>query len=174
MSVANIPVVETERLTLRAFVDADLDEYARWHADPETMRYVGGKALSREDAWRSLAMMSGHWLLRGYGMWAVVDKATGALVGRVGLWMPEGWPSIEVGWMVAPAARRRGFAAEAARASIAYARNALGIERVISIIHVDNAPSIAVAKSIGETFREQRTIRGFPCGVWERATSERP
>ena len=92
--------LETERLKLRQFVEADLDA-SRMCADPETMRYIGlGTTLSRADAWRSMAMFLGHWQLRGYGMWAVEEKGTGAFLGRIGLHYPEGWPAIEVGWLL--------------------------------------------------------------------------
>jgi RimJ/RimL family protein N-acetyltransferase len=160
------PVVETERLTLRVFEERDFDDYARWHADDETMRYVGGKPMSREDAWRSMATMVGHWTLRGYGMWAVVERASQQLVARVGLWRPEGWPGVEVGWMTSPAARRRGFALEAARASLQWGFANLAVDRIVSVIHVDNAPSIALAKALGESFVEHREIRGMPVGIW--------
>jgi RimJ/RimL family protein N-acetyltransferase len=171
--VSVVPVVETARLTLCAFHERDFDDYARWHADEETMRFVGGKAMSREDAWRSLAMMVGHWSLRGYGMWAVVERASQTLVARVGLWRPEGWPGVEVGWMTSPTARRRGFALEAARASVAWGFANLDVDRIVSVIHVDNAPSSALAKKLGEAFVEQREIRGMPVGIWaiDRATT---
>lgn len=161
-----MPVVQTARLTLRGFTDADLDSYAAWLGDDDTARYLGGKALDRGDAWRSLAMMMGHWALRGYGMWAVVEKSSGALVGRVGLWNPEGWPGIECGWLIAPDRRKLGFAQEAAVAAIEWGRAELGLRRVISIIHVDNVASIKTAVALGEARMEERTIRGFPCVIY--------
>ena len=93
----NIPTVETERLLLRAWRDADLDAYAVMVGDPETMRFLGGP-LARPDAWRSMAYQLGHWVLRGHGMWAVERKSDGALIGRIGVQRPETWPAIEVAW----------------------------------------------------------------------------
>src|SRR4051794_41661397 len=85
--------LETERLLLRPFADADFDAYAILHADPEVMRFLTGSPLPRWEAWRSLAMFVGHWQLRGYGVWAVEGKATGAFAGRAGLFQPGRWPA---------------------------------------------------------------------------------
>jgi hypothetical protein len=94
--------LETERLLLRQFRDTDIDAYAAMLADPEVMRYIGeGKPLTRDDAWRNMAMVAGHWSLRDYGMWAAEERSSGAFVGRVGLYYPEGWPGQEVGWALA-------------------------------------------------------------------------
>ena len=95
------PSLETSRLRLRQFAESDLDDYASMCADPEVMRYVGDRGpLSRDDTWRQLAMLVGHWALRGYGMWAVEELGSGAFVGRVGLHYPEGWPEPEIGWAI--------------------------------------------------------------------------
>jgi RimJ/RimL family protein N-acetyltransferase len=108
------PTVETRRLLLRMFSNEDFDDYARITSDPEVMRYVGGKALSRDEAWRSLGYLLGHWKIRGFGLWAAEEKATGALVGRIGLYQPEGWPGLEVGWLVDRVRWGEGFRASRA------------------------------------------------------------
>ena len=89
--------LETGRLVLRLFRDSDTDSYAEMVADPDVMRFLD-KPVSRQEAWRNMAMVLGHWQLRGYGMWAVEEKESGEMVGRVGCWRPEGWPGLEVGW----------------------------------------------------------------------------
>src|SRR5829696_4722730 len=94
-----IPTLATERLILRPFRDEDLDTYAEICADPEVMRYLGdGTPLDRVGAWRQLAFIVGHWQLKGFGLWALEEKASGALIGRAGLLHPEGWPGFELGW----------------------------------------------------------------------------
>ena len=93
-----IPSLTTPRLELRGFVDEDLDAWASLVADPCVGRFVGG-AQDRATAWRSIALFVGHWALRGFGQWAVCLR--GRLIGRCGLWQPEGWPELEVGWLFA-------------------------------------------------------------------------
>src|SRR6185369_17412341 len=67
--------LETERLRLRILEERDLDPLATMYADPDTMRYLGeGKVISRADTWRAISGGLGHWLLRGYGMWAVETR----------------------------------------------------------------------------------------------------
>ena len=141
--------METERLVLRMFRESDTDVYAEMLADPEVMHFLG-KPMSRQEAWRNMAMVLGHWHLRGYGMWAVEEQASGELVGRVGCWRPEGWPGLEVGWTLRRRFWGRGYATEAARASVAYAFEALDQTRVISLIAPENVNSIRVAERLGE------------------------
>jgi RimJ/RimL family protein N-acetyltransferase len=153
-------ILETQRLRLRQFVEADLDAYARICADPESMQYIGpGTPLSRADAWRSMAQVLGHWQLRGYGLWAVEEKATGAFVGRIGLIYPEGWPALEVGWLIDRARWGEGFATEGGRAAMQFAFDRLQLERISSVIRPQNAASIRVAEKLG--MRPERTIELF-------------
>ncbi|HVF86411.1 MAG TPA: GNAT family N-acetyltransferase [Pyrinomonadaceae bacterium] len=142
--------LETERLTLRMFRDDDLDNYAKICADPEVMRYLGGKPMNRVEAWRQIAFFVGHWHLRGYGLWAVEEKASGNLVGRIGFLNPEGWPGFEIGWTLGREYWGKGYATEGARRALQYAFTELNREHVISLIHPDNQPSIHVAERLGE------------------------
>lgn len=143
--------LETERLVLRMFRESDTDAYAEMVADPEVMRFLGGgQPVPRAEAWRNMAMILGHWRLRGYGMWAVEEKEGGEMVGRVGCWRPEGWPGLEVGWTLRRRFWGRGYATEAARASLAYAFDVLGQTRVISLIAPANVNSVRVAERLGQ------------------------
>ena len=146
--MTSIPTLRTERLVLRPFRGEDLDAWAQILADPETAQFIGG-VRTREDAWRSMAMYLGHWELRGYGQWAVERRLDGRFVGRAGLWYPEGWPELEVGWTLARDAWGEGFATEAGRAAIDWGFNELGLDRIGSVIAVDNARSRAVAVRLG-------------------------
>ena len=85
--------LRTARLLLRQFEEADLDAIARLYRDARFMRHLG-PLVARDDSWRHMAMLLGHWRLRGYGMWAVEHE--GRCVGRIGLHFPEGWPDLEV------------------------------------------------------------------------------
>jgi RimJ/RimL family protein N-acetyltransferase len=142
--------LETPRLMLRQFVETDLDALAAMYADAETMRFLGaGGIANRQETWRAIGSMLGHWLMRGYGMWAVEERSTGSMVGRVGFIDPEGWPGFELGWMIDRSRWGRGYAPEAADVALRFARDVLRRERVISLIRPANAASIRVAEKIG-------------------------
>jgi RimJ/RimL family protein N-acetyltransferase len=154
-------ILPTERLLLRPFRDDDLDAYAAICADPEVMRYLGdGKTLERAEAWRQIALILGHWHLRGFGLWAVEERTTGQLVGRIGFFQPEGWPGFELGWMLRRTAWGRGYATEGAARALAHAFTAMGREHVISLIRPANRASIRVAERLGERLERRSTLFG--------------
>ena len=99
----SVTELTTKRLELRRWREEDLDEYAALIADPEVIRYVGGPT-DRASAWRQMAIFIGHRELRGWTNSAVVERSSGRLLGRSGLWQPDGWPGIEVGWILHPSA----------------------------------------------------------------------
>jgi RimJ/RimL family protein N-acetyltransferase len=119
-------------------------------ADPQVAHFLAdGRPLSRSEAWRQLATLIGHWELRGFGVWAVEERATGAFLGRVGCLEPDGWPGFEVAYTLARCAWGKGYASEAAAAALHYARTVLGRTGVISIIRVGNSGSVNVATKLG-------------------------
>ncbi len=156
-------ILHTDRLILRPFRADDLDAYAAMCADPEVMEFLSatGDPLTRADAWRQMSMFLGHWQLRGYGTWAVEERATGAFVGRVGLHFPEGWPDRELGWTIARAFWGKGYATEAARAAITHAFDALGWTHLVSLIHPDNRRSARLAERLGYQVRGTAEVRGL-------------
>jgi RimJ/RimL family protein N-acetyltransferase len=159
------PVLETERLRLRLWREDDLDAFADFCADEGSTRYLGG-VCAREAAWRRMAVITGHWALRGYGIWVIEDKATGQFAGYSGLWNPEGWPGQEVTWSVSAAFRRRGYAVEAARRARAYAYDELNWPTAVSVIHPDNVPSKRVADRVGAVPEKRIELRGSPVDVY--------
>lgn len=153
----DIPQLETERLHLVALGDRHFEAYASMLADASSTRFVGdGQPLDRMNAWRSMAMLLGHWALRGYGMWAVERRDSGAFVGRVGLHNPEGWPDLELGWMLLPEHQHQGYATEAGRAALEFAFSRVKAPRAISLIRVENSASERVARRLGA--RQATTI----------------
>ena len=93
-----IPTIETERLKLRAFTVEDWEPYSEMYSDESFVRFLNGKPLSKEQTWKNMAIILGHWTLLGYGIWALEKIDTGELVGRAGLLNHPGWPDIEVCW----------------------------------------------------------------------------
>jgi RimJ/RimL family protein N-acetyltransferase len=142
------PTLETERLLLRPPLAEDLDGWAEMMGDEEAARFVGG-LQSRAGSWRGMATMAGSWALHGFGMFSVIEKASGRWVGRLGPWCPEGWPGTEVGWGLVRSAWGKGYATEGAAASIDWAVEALGWTEVIHCIDPANLGSIRVAERLG-------------------------
>jgi RimJ/RimL family protein N-acetyltransferase len=158
--------IETERLILRDIdPERDFDAWAKTMADERTVKYMDGKVQDRALAWRNMAAVIGHWRIRGYGFFSVESKETGEWLGRVGPWYPEGWPEPEIGWTISPEHWGHGYATEAARASVRYAFETLGWERVIHLIPTGTDATIRVAKTVGSRFL--RSQMGLP-GVTEQ------
>lgn len=166
-----IPTLETQRLILRAPVEADFDvEEAFWQSDRS--KFVGGPT-DREQGWRGFAMLLGHWYFRGYGYWAVEEKETGAYCGRVGLWNPEGWPEPEIGWTLMEAAEGRGIAYEAAVEVRKYAYDVLDWATAISCVDPQNTRSAALAKKLGATYDyDFQHVRFGTMQVWRHLPPE--
>ncbi len=142
--------IETERLLLRPPLRDDFDAYAELIADEEVARYIGG-VQPRPLAWRSFMAMAGAWQLEGFAMFSVIERRSGRWLGRIGPWRPEGWPGTEVGWSLIRSSWGHGYAHEAAVASIDWAFEHLGWDRVIHTIDPDNLPSIRLAERLGSS-----------------------
>ena len=160
------PVLETERLILRMWREEDLEEYAKICADPEVMRFLGGKPFSLTESWRHMAFMIGHWQLRGYGHWVVEEKASGKVLGRLGFLNPAGWPGFEIGWTLGREYWGKGYATEGASRALEYAFTELDKDHVISCIHRDNAASIRVAERLGEKLEGESEVFGIPVLIY--------
>jgi RimJ/RimL family protein N-acetyltransferase len=142
------PRIETARLVLRPPAREDFDAWAGFMADPEAARFLGG-VQPRPTAWRSFLTAAGAWTIQGFGMFSVIERETGQWVGRLGPWMPDGWPGPEVGYGIARSRWGRGYATEGAAAAIDWAFDALGWTEVIHCIDPANVASVAVAERLG-------------------------
>jgi len=152
--------LETERLLLRWFRETDFPEYLAISSDPEVMKFLGGKPQAEIEAWKSMAAFIGHWYLRGYGVWAVEEKSSGKLIGRIGLMNPAGWPGFELGWTLARESWGKGYATEGASRAMEYAFNHLRRDHVISCIAPENSNSIKVAERLGEAVEGETELLG--------------
>lgn len=169
------PVLFTERLMLRVPMAEDLDGFAEFAADEETMRHLGG-VKTRSEVWRGLCELRGAWAIRGYSMFSVIERATGRWVGRLGPWQPEGWPGTEVGWGVHPAFAGKGYAYEATIAAMDYCVDVLGWSDICHTIAPDNRRSIALAKRLGSvnrgTTRLPPPYHEFPVDNWGQSAAD--
>jgi RimJ/RimL family protein N-acetyltransferase len=151
--------IETPRLKLRMFDETDWDDLHEMFRDEECVRYTIGTPLAHWQTWRALASYIGHWQLRGYGPYAVVDRATRAMMGVVGLWSPGEWPEPEIKWSLARRFWGNGFATEAARAVRDMAASHLKWSRLISLVLPANERSKAVARRLGGHFEKTIAFR---------------
>lgn len=169
------PVLETARLRLRPPSSEDLEPWVAFMADERAALYIGG-VQGRSDAWRGLCSVAGSWIIRGFAMFSVIEKASGRWVGRVGPWQPEAWPGTEVGWGIIREAWGRGYAPEAAAATIDWAFDTLGWDEVIHCIASENAASQAVARKLGSrVLRQARLPAPYddpPVDIWGQSRAE--
>jgi RimJ/RimL family protein N-acetyltransferase len=140
--------VLTPRLLLRPLQMVDFESWAAFMADPEATRFLGG-AQPRALAWRGFMTMAGAWHLQGFSMFSVIERSSQRWVGRLGPWMPDGWPGTEVGWGIIRDCWGRGYAVEGATAAIDWAFDELGWSEVIHAIDPTNGASQAVARKLG-------------------------
>lgn len=154
-----IPDIETGRLRMTAPTEDHLPgEIGFWAS--ERSKFVGGPQPARR-VWRILAIWRGHWELRGYGAWSLVEKATGAHLGFAGIWHPYEWPEPEAAYHLFEGATGKGYATEAVRATLDFAYRRLGWKTLASFIAAENAASQNVARRLGAA-RSGETFRAAP------------
>jgi RimJ/RimL family protein N-acetyltransferase len=141
------PTLTTERLILRMPKLSDFEHWAAFFASERSVHERGMQP--RDAAWRTWAAEVALWPLRGYGPFGIDDRQTGAYVGEVGIYEPDGYPEPELGWFVVPGVEGKGYAAEAAGAVMNWARATFGWDRLINIIDPENDRSIALGLRLG-------------------------
>ncbi len=168
-----IPILESERLRLRNWRQEDLDSFAELCADERFTRYMGNsKPLDKRESWKAMAALVGHWHLKGFGLWLVEIKQTSEFIGRIGLYEPEGWPAVEVGWGISPKHWGKGYATEGAKIAMQWGFETLKLESLISVIHPENEASIKVANRIGEKFSRYEVVKDIECAIYQISKNE--
>lgn len=142
-----IPVLETPHLTLRAMEMSDFPTLV------EIVDGPGGEGVGgpqhRDETWFDFAQMMATWIWRGHGWWTACRHDEDDPLGFVGIGFEPGDREPELGYMFAESARGQGYATEAARAALRFARSHLGLKTLVSYIHIGNTASVAVAKRLG-------------------------
>lgn len=142
-------MLETERLILRKFEEADADAVFAMRSDPELMRYIREPSNDREESVKWIGLTSSLLDTEEIGIFAVVEKATGEFAGWCGTWKIPETGEIEVGYAIAKNSWGKGFATEAATATVEYAFSKLGLDRIVAVARPDNEASINVMKRLG-------------------------
>ncbi len=169
------PIVETSRLILRGRTAADFPAYAAIWAAPEVARFTTVMPLGAEEAWVKFARMEGLWALTGFGFWLVEEKATGAVIGEIGLadFKRAIEPSLdgkpEFGWILAPSVHGRGYAKEAVAAALHWGTRKFPGATFSCIIDPANAASIRVAEAHAFRRVADAPYKGKPIGIFHRA-----
>lgn len=168
------PRLETARLILRAHGAEDLDAVAAMWGDANVVRHITGMPSTREECWARILRYAGLWPVKGYGYWAVVDKATGDFVGDVGIadfareMEPPIYQAPEAGWVLAPSAHGRGLATEAMLAVLTWADAHLGTA-TMCMLDEKNAASMRVAEKCGYREYARATYKTSPTLLYRRA-----
>lgn len=142
-------MLETQRLTIRRFAAADLDDIFEMRCDPEVMRYVREPETKKTESAKWMKMISGLWESEGIGYCAVIERSTGNIVGWCGLWRINETGEIEVGYALKKKAWGSGYATEAAEALLGYGFKQLRLERIVAVAYPDNSASLKVMKKLG-------------------------
>ncbi|MDG5493719.1 GNAT family N-acetyltransferase [Niveispirillum sp. BGYR6] len=145
-------MIETDRLTLRPWLDSDLDDLTAINADPAVYEWLAGP-FTREMNAASITRQQAFQTEYGYCYWAMLERVSGRLIGMAGL-MPVTFdagflPAVEIGWRLSPGFQGRGYATEAAKAALAHGFSRAGLREIVSFTVPHNRASRAVMERIG-------------------------
>ncbi len=156
-----------ERVRLDPLEPLDLDPFTQLHSAPEVTRFLSPpRPLTASESFRLFCQVLGHAQVKGFGYWAVRRLTDDVWLGVVGLWCPEGWPAVELGWRLAPEFWNRGYAREAAMLARGFAEHELGLPELLSIIHADNVRSLHLARRLDMVPWKDWTIGDAPVSVF--------
>jgi RimJ/RimL family protein N-acetyltransferase len=151
-------ILETERLILRQFTTDDADFILRLLNEPSFIRNIGDRGVrTQDDARAYIFRVTQSYEKNGFGLYLVVLKESSESIGMCGLIKREELEDVDIGYAFLPAFWSKGYAVESALAVKAYARDVIGLKRLVAITDPENQGSIRVLEKIGLRF--ERTIR---------------
>lgn len=165
--------IESPRLLLRTAEEKDWPGLHDYYGDVECTTFTTQQPLSEEETRRMIGSIARHWQRKSYGPYVLEEKASGTVLGLVGLWYPKEWPEPEIKWALARKHWGKGFAAEAARAVHAMAARHLPELHLISLIHFKNRHSIQLALALGATLESEMEFRGATHQVYRHLPPNR-
>lgn len=168
------PLLETERLRLRAHGENDLEDCLAMWSDSAVVQYIGGRPFTLEEVWARLLRYVGHWMVKGFGYWALEEKQSGRFAGEIGfadfkrnMTPPlDGVP--ELGWALPTWAHGRGYATEAGLRVIEWAQGTITGSRLVCLIHPENVASLRMASKLGFEQWLITEYKGSPAVLFER------
>ena len=169
-------VIETTRLSLRPFEAGDAGAHAALYADPEVTRFLPGGPFPADEiparSVRSLARFAEHWKAYEWGVWAVVDKASGTVVGQCGLnHLPDG-SEVELLYALARSTWGRGLATEAGRAALEHGFGSVGLERIVAVTRPEHRASRRVMERLGMAYEGDRDLFGMRVVCYARSRED--
>lgn len=153
-----MPEIETPRLRLRYFTLEDLDDLFHLYSDPEVMRYLSPR--TREQTQTSLSKHIKQWQQHNFGMWAVIYKESGHMIGRCGLSFLENTPEVELGYLFDKHYWNKGIATEASVATLKYGFCKAKLERIVAIANPENIASVRVIQKVGMKYQKNAYYYG--------------
>jgi RimJ/RimL family protein N-acetyltransferase len=175
--VTATPVIETERLRLRGHRLDDFAACCALGSDPAAVHFIFQKPLTPEEVWQRLLRAAGHWALLGHGLFVIEERATGRMIGEVGLadfrrGLGADFDGVpEFAWVLASDAHGRGYAADAARAALEWMEARFAPHRTVCIIDPANTPSLKVAEKLGYKPFGEAVYKGKTVIKLERRTA---
>ena len=152
--MSNLYPLQTERLTLRRWIPADREPFARLNRDAAVIEFLPG-ALTAEESDRLVDRIEAHFEQHGFGLWAAELRENAEFIGYIGLAIPRFeaafTPCVEIGWRLASKYWGRGLATEGARAVVAHAFEVLALPGLVSFTVPANVRSIRVMEKLGMT-----------------------
>lgn len=145
--------IETPRMRLRQFTPNDLDDLSCLYSEPDLMRYIGKGIRTKNETQAALFSIIKHYE-HGFGMWAVISKDDGKLIGRCGLCFLDNTSEVELGYLLDKSYWRRGLATEASHASLKYGFEVVKLDRIVAIAKPENIASRRVMEKVGMKYEK--------------------